>query len=329
LATGHTDLSSAAKHVGLDAAGVGIGAWVGGKAGASVGSFLGPVGMVAGTITGTFPGMMFGRSATNEMKYAAFKTAGEHYEKALAAAQAKTRTLETKMHQEMLAVFETEQRTLEIHGHKVRSSLERSLARCQQWYEGRCANFVHLFPEVLARVEKPLTASERAELCALGYSSWPRRLIWPAAKDVRRGLVKEAFGKRLAVIRKAYAEFRRLCSQTPAQIAPIDGVRRIQVFVRKYPFESLDFRKLCQQLARSALTLQKKASELTDSANSLTSREQAARLANLRAATARMSKDVADSLAKEAAGVNKAKENLLKEARKLDIDLESGKENEK
>jgi len=83
LRQSQTNLSSAAKNIGLDVAGTGLGAAAGAKGGALIGTMIGgPVGAGIGALVGGIAGAVGGRYISNDIKKADFEEALEEVKNA-------------------------------------------------------------------------------------------------------------------------------------------------------------------------------------------------------------------------------------------------------
>jgi len=323
MVEGHTNLTTAAKNVGLDTAGVGLGGWAGAKLGAVTGSLFGPVGTAVGGILGALAGAVGGRAFTNEFKYADFKASAEAYEKAVVGAQQSIQSRQLEAHALLVAKVERQQGDLRRYIEAIQSKLKAKMRGCHHWQESRCVAFVKVFPKVLARVEATLRKREQAELRAYKRSSFIRRLLWPRLDDVKHRLVRDSFRQRIRAVSAAKAEFNTLALKTPAEVAAGDAIRRIERFVHDNPFESADFDNVCNQLRHVTETVQAQERRLKEQANALAQSEYAKRVAAVRKRFQEVARELSEFVGKQAKAVTSAKDKLIREAHKVGIDLES------
>lgn len=322
LVDGHTDLTTAAKNVGLDATGVGLGGWAGAKVGAMAGSALGPVGTVVGGVLGAIAGAIGGRAFTNQVKYAELRGRVEEYQTAIAAAQKTVQSRQVEAHSLLVAELARQQEELRRYVHVVQAKLKAKLKGCHRWHQNRCITFVKVFPRVLDRVRKALEAREQAELAAIERSGLLRRLLWPRLVDVRYRLVRSSFRRRMRAVASARAEFAGLASKTPSQIPPTEAIGRIDRFVQGSPFESADFDNVCHQLKQATDSIRKQEERLKQQASELAKAEYRKRLTAMRARFQNVAREVSVFVTGQAEAVAGAKDRVLREARKLGVDLQ-------
>ncbi len=321
LAGGHTDLTAAAKNVGLDAAGVGLGGWAGAQAGAAVGSYVGPYGTVIGGFIGAIAGVIGGKSIANEVKSADFRRSVEDYEKVVTSAKEAVQSKQVEAHRLLVAELARQQDGLQRYVHAVQRKLKVKLEGCHHWHHNRCIAFVGVFPKVLGRVRKGLEAREKAELAGMERSGLFRRALWPQLVDVRYGLLKTSFRLRIHAVTSAKRRFTALSSKTPSQIPASDAIRQIQQFVQGNPFESADFDNVCHQLRQVTDSAHKQEQRLKQQADALAQAEYGRRLAAMRSQFQDVTCEISAFVGNQAKTVGKAKDRVYREARKLGIDL--------
>ena len=315
LDKGHTDLLSAAKSVGLDAAGVSLGGWAGAHAGAAAGSVLGPYGIVVGGIIGALAGSTTGRAITNEIKYAEFKASADAYEKSVINAQNSIQARQSNAHNLLAVEVARQQVELQRYENALQQQLKDKLIGWDRWQQSRCIGFVKVFPKVLDRLEAGLRGHQQSELGGIQRSQLVRRVLWPSLEDVKYRLVRSLFQERTRVIAAAKEEFVALASKTPSQVAASDAIRQIEDFVRGNPFESRDFDKVCRQLREATETAHQHESRLREQAAGMARSEYAKRLAAVRKRFQEVAREVSEFLSQQAETVTSAKEKLLYEAR--------------
>ena len=319
LADGHTDLTTAAKHVGLDAAGTAGGSWLGAQAGASVGSALGPVGMAVGTVVGAVLGAMFGRGVTNEIKYGAFNDARSRYLCSVSQAQDNVRTYETAAHQKLSSLVAKEQASLSSYVSKMQTTLAQRLFECSRWYDTWCDRFVKAFASVLGRVETMLCSIEVATLAAMPRPSMLRRVLWPAMEDVRYAIVQRDFGLRRKIVVQAHQEFSQLAMTSTGRV----GVGKIESFLKAHPFADHEFELACQKLSQAYSKVIRKSKELKQQAEGLCHLRHGKTITEIRMAVEAAGQEAAAFVQEQARTVDEAKQTLLREGRKIGIDLKA------
>jgi uncharacterized membrane protein len=323
LVDGHTNISSAAKNIGLDAAGVGVGGWAGAQAGALIGSVFGPAGSAVGAILGAIGGANLGRSVSNEFKYADLKARAGECEQIVLRAQEQVRTSQAKAYLEVVDEVNKHERAIRQFIEVIHRNLKAKLENCSHWHDGRCVAFVKLFPKVLERVELAVRKRRQAVLSKLKRSSLLYRFLWPQLEDIRYVVLKRSFRNKLRRISASRSHFARLSSRTPLQIQPREAIQRIEKFVQDNPFESPDFDHLCRQLKEVTQSVHERQKVLQDQAKALCQQEYSKHLSAVRQFMHKTASNLSDLACTQAIAVSEAKDRLLKEARKVGIDLES------
>lgn len=78
-----TDLTRAAKNIGIDVTSISVGGFAGAKLGAAFGTVLGPAGTVGGALVGGIAGSISARLAGNHIKMKPLRDAGERYKQSV------------------------------------------------------------------------------------------------------------------------------------------------------------------------------------------------------------------------------------------------------
>jgi len=141
--------------------------------------------------------------------------------------------------------------------------------------------------------------------------------------DVKHRLVRDSFRQRIRAVSAAKAEFNTLALKTPAEVAAGDAIRRIERFVHDNPFESADFDNVCNQLRYVMETVQAQERRLKEQADALAKSEYAKRVAAVRKRFQEVAREMSEFVGEQAKVVTSAKDKLIREARKVGIDLES------
>jgi len=323
LLEGHTDIKTAGKHIALDTAGVGLGGWAGAKVGATIGGFLGPVGMALGSVAGAIGGAVFGRGFINEIKYTAFREAVEKCQRVVETAQEAAKAKEREAHNHLASKVDIEEQALSVYSIKVQIAVGQKLREYESQCLSQCVSFTHRFPDILKGTAESLKGQRQTELAALRRSNPIRRLVWPAPRDVRYGLIRREFRNKARAIARARSRFGRLASRTPDSIRPFAAVNQIVEFIQCRPFLSPDLDVACHRVVNAVETAQRKSRKIVKQAEELARREYAVRVASIQTCVATVSKDVSDCISIHAAKVSAAKKLVEREARKLGIDLDS------
>jgi len=181
----HTDLKTAAKNIGLDVAGTGVGSFAGAKAGATIGTAVAPgVGSVVGAIIGGISGAIAGRSITNKIKLAEADAARAHYAKTMREFQERLENVTTKAREALEEVIKKEQTALSQTGTKRLKELDALAKRLQD------ANRLALIlsgadiRKLFAKRDGDLRSQEnQLEALRMRLTIW-ERTIWPSGQSV-------------------------------------------------------------------------------------------------------------------------------------------------
>lgn len=182
----HTDLRTAAKNIGLDVAGTGVGSFAGAKAGATIGTAVAPgVGSVVGAIIGGISGAIAGRSITNKIKLAEAEAARAHYGKMMREFQERLEKVTGAARETLEAVIKREQTALSQTGGKRLKELDALAKRLRNAITGAFVLSLTDMRKLFSKRESDLR-SEESELEALRrrLTLWERS-IWPSTDSLR------------------------------------------------------------------------------------------------------------------------------------------------
>ena len=322
LVDGRTDLTTAAKNVGYDTAGVGLGGLAGAKLGALSGSFLGPIGAAIGGIIGTLVGAVGGRAYANEFKYAEFVASYEAYKEVVLNVRQRIQSRQFEAHSRVVHEVKLQESGLRGTIGSLQKQLELKLEACRRWQQGRYVAFIKLFPKVLDRVEASLQRRERKELSKFARSSFLRRLIWPRLADIQHRVVRESFRARYRVVSAAKSEFVTLASRTPSAVTAVDGARRIRKFVGASPFVSADFDRVCSQLRQATEAVDAKVRQLRIRADHIVRLEFGRRVAAVRTRFHEVARELSEFVNDQSKEASRAESRLVREAHKVGIDID-------
>lgn len=231
-----TTLGRATKHVGLDVAGVGVGAFGGAKAGALAGAFLGPFGAAIGGLLGAVAGGVGGKLLATSIRHAPFNEARAIYEEAIDSAQLaigvsvnESRDKVRLLQSDYDAQFS---KSRELIIHRANTAI-RSYAVA---YEGEFTSFAENFESYLDLLAKNLD-EQKLLLLASVPSSGIIRMLYPTNNDHLRGAIRLWFRKAKRTIRDEKKSFQAIEPRTLAMLRP-----EIERFLNDYVFEleSLD-----------------------------------------------------------------------------------------
>jgi hypothetical protein len=255
-----TTLSKAAKHVGLDVAGVGAGAFGGAKAGAIAGAFLGPIGAAIGGLIGAVAGGAGGKMLATGIRHSPFNEAKAAYEQIVDSAQIAIDVSVNESRDKLRLL----QRDYEAEFSKTReliicrtNSAIRSYAIA---YESEFKSFAESFESYLDRLEENLD-EQRLLLLETILGSGVRRSLYPTDNDYLRSAIRHWFRKAKRTISDERQRFQSIEPRT------LDTLRReIERFLNSYVFELESLDAEISRLVRSFSEAQKAAQTVADGA---------------------------------------------------------------
>ena len=134
LVKGHTDIVSALKNTGLDMAGIGIGMSSGSLLGASIGTAIMPgIGTVVGSILGNISGSLVGRGLTNKIKQKPLKSALQNLQEKCNILNKECKKAEMKYQNQFQSDKEEEQLFLNQKSNFIKQEIVHNLNYLRQW----------------------------------------------------------------------------------------------------------------------------------------------------------------------------------------------------
>jgi hypothetical protein len=239
-----TTIEKALKHVAIDVASVGAGAWVGAKTGAVLGSWAGPVGAGIGGFVGAVGGAIAGKFAANGIRYATFNQVRAEYCRTVDVAQENIQSrIEHSRGQvrELQAAF---QGRFDCERKAIVAAADRALTSVHDESRRKMSDFADNFPGRLDDLLDQLKREE-AEVLAQLPGSW-FALIYPKERDLLRSLARSWFKRARRLVRdekKAYLEL-----PGHSQDARF---RAIRTFLNNYDFELATLQADLDRLAAS------------------------------------------------------------------------------
>lgn len=239
-----TTIEKALKHVAIDVASVGAGAWVGAKTGALLGSWAGPVGAGIGGFVGAVGGAIAGKFAANGVRYATFNQVRAEYCRTVDVAQENIQARIQSSRDDVRELQATFQGQFDSERKAIIAAADRSLASVRDEGHRRLSEFTENFPVRLDDLFDQLKREE-AEVLAQLPGSW-FAVIYPTERDLLRSLVRSWFNRARRLVRdekKAYLEL--------AEHSQDARFRAIRTFLNKYDFELVTLQADLDQLAAS------------------------------------------------------------------------------
>jgi hypothetical protein len=230
-----TPIERAVKHVVMDVASVGTGAYIGAKVGGGLGAVAGPVGVGAGLLVGGIAGAIAGRGLAHRSRMAPFSKAYERYEIALSSARSGVEAALAESKAEVRELESLYQRKFETARSEMESAARQQLEEIEKRQTESLMQFLRQFPEYLSALETQLLHEEAAVLNQIGSSPW-WNWIFPRRRDLEKSLVRQWFKRARKVVRKERHRFEKL-KDRPAVVLH----SRVHRFLNMYGFSLQPF----------------------------------------------------------------------------------------
>ena len=239
-----TSLDRAVKHLGMDAAGVGVGLWAGAKAGASSGAFFGPHGAAAGAFLGAIFGAIGGKKVSKNLQHAPFRAAKVSYDETVAKAQTSVQESIDSSRAQISALQEIYQKQFLEARNAILKKARNEIQKLETTFQQGLLNFYHGFPRLLRELIVQLDIEEQEVLHAI-----PNRGIWgflfPIESDHLRSAWKAWFRQARKFIHKEKLKFETI---EPRTLESLHGA--VQRFLREYTFDLADMDQEVIKLAK-------------------------------------------------------------------------------
>lgn len=318
LIKGHTDVSSALKNAGLDIAGTGLGGWAGAKTGALIGSPAGPAGTVIGGLIGSVSGIMIGRFLTNAKKKKPFKQAVNNYNLIIASAESSIKLKETEINCRLSKRVEEEEGRHKKSFNKLNSILNQDVHKLNNWSNVKCHNFIKSFVDMIPNIEIEWKNFELKELKKTKRSSFFIRLLWPSSSDIEYYLMAISLRSRMKKLR----EIQRYLKKDFQNKSEVDAVIKIKEFLLENPLGNKDIEKMCLKIAKYNKAAKIKHAEVMKTAKLVADRININNRLEIQKATHQSYDEIGELIAKWKADIENARDVLIKEAKKIGIDID-------
>jgi hypothetical protein len=310
-----TTFNRALKHVSLDVAGVGVGAFGGAKAGAFAGAFLGPIGAAIGGLLGAVAGGVGGKLISTKIRHAPFQNSRVAYDQAVESAQLSIDAEVLRSRDEILNL----QRTFESEFNECRMQIihraTSQIRACSDTYEKTFMDFAERFTIHLDELTSNLLEQETLLLAAIPGTGFIG-IFFPSDNDHLRSAIRLWFKRTRKLVSKEKSSFQKLEPRT------IDTLRaEIDRFLQTYIFELESLDAQLMNLVTEFSKSQEKAKRIEESAVSEVQQERD----NLIKLFARQAENLHLSLVELIkqcnTRVSERRDTLVREARAVGIDL--------
>lgn len=230
-----TPIERAVKHVAMDVASVGTGAFIGAKVGGGLGAVAGPIGVGAGLLVGAMAGAIAGRGLAHKSRMAPFTKAYERYETTLVNARSavdfaleESKTEVKQMESAYQAKFEAALAEVESVSRQRLDEIERAQSENRK-------QFLRQFPDYLGALEAQLLHEEAAVLGDMPASHW-WNWLFPRRRDLERIIARQWFARTKKIVKKERHRFEKL------KDGPVDALHsKVHRFLNTYIFNLKSF----------------------------------------------------------------------------------------
>jgi len=204
-----TPIERAVKHVAMDVASVGTGAFLGAKVGGGLGAVAGPLGVGAGVLVGAMAGAIAGRGLAHKSRMAPFSKAYERYEATLGDARSAVDSALTESKAEVKQLESLFQEKFEGARSEIESAARQKLDEIERKQVESLKQFLRQFPNHLGALEAQLLHDEVAALGELPPTRWWNR-IFPRRVDLEKSIIRKWFKRTRKIVKKERHRFEKL-----------------------------------------------------------------------------------------------------------------------
>jgi len=238
-----TPIERAVKHVAMDVASVGTGAFLGAKVGGGLGAVVGPLGAGAGLLVGAMAGAIAGRGLAHKSRMAPFSRAYERYEATLGGARSAVEIAAAESKAEILELESQYQAKFESARGEVESAVRTELEEIERKQTESLKQFLRHFPDYLSALESQLIQEESAVLAELPPKHW-WSWIFPRRHDLERAITRRWFLRARKIVKKERRRFEKL------KDGPIPALQsKVNRFLSVYTFSLKSFDDVLAALA--------------------------------------------------------------------------------
>jgi hypothetical protein len=228
-------IERAVKHVAMDVASVGTGAFVGAKVGGGIGAIAGPVGVGAGLLVGAMAGAIAGRGLAHKSRMAPFSKAYERYETILSSARSGVDAALMESKGEVKQVESVCQAKFEAARSQIESDTRQKLEELERKQIESLERFLGQFPSHLGALETQLHHEEAAVLKEMPPTHW-WNWIFPRRKDLERSVIRRWFKRTRKTVMKERRRFEKL------KRGPVAALHsKVHRFLNNYTFSLRSF----------------------------------------------------------------------------------------
>ncbi len=228
-------IERAVKHIAMDVASVGTGAFVGAKVGGGIGAFAGPMGVGAGLLVGAMAGAIAGRGLAHKSRMAPFHKAYEGYEAILNSARSAVDAALTESKVEVKELESLCQAKFEAARNEIQSDARQKLEEIERRQAESLERFLRQFPSHLGALETQLLQEEAAVLNEMPPTHW-WHWIFPRRKDLEKPVIRRWFRRARKTVMKERRRFEKL------KDGPVAALHsKVHRFLTNYTFSLSSF----------------------------------------------------------------------------------------
>jgi len=187
-----TTLERALKNVGLDVAGVGVGAFGGLKAGALAGAFLGPIGAAIGGLFGAVVGGVAGKLIATKIRHIPFLESQAAYKTAAETAQLSIDGAVNRLPSEIRRLQDSYESEFIERRADITQRATSSVRNLGEMYEKTLIEFADRFMDHLDKLRSNLCEQETLLLTTIPGTGF-RRIVYPSHNDCLRSAIRDWF----------------------------------------------------------------------------------------------------------------------------------------
>ena len=228
-------IERAVKHVAMDVASVGTGAFVGAKVGGGIGAMAGPVGVGAGVLVGAMAGAIAGRGLAHKSRMAPFSKAYERYDAILSSARSGVDAALMESKAEVKELESLCQARFEAARSEIESDARQKLHELERKQVESLERFLRQFPNHLGALETQLLQEEAAVLNERPPTHW-WNWIFPRRKDLEKSVIRRWFKRARKTVMKERRRFEKL-KRGPVAVLQ----SKVHRFLNNYTFSLRSF----------------------------------------------------------------------------------------
>ncbi|HKV05076.1 MAG TPA: hypothetical protein VJO53_08225 [Candidatus Acidoferrales bacterium] len=230
-----TPIERAVKHVAMDVASVGTGAYIGAKVGGGLGAMAGPLGVGAGLLVGAMAGAIAGRGLAHKSRMAPFSKAYERYETTLSSARSGVDGALAESKAEIKEMGSQYQAKFEAIRTENESAAQQRLEEIERKQSESLRQFLRQFPDYLGALEAQLLHDEAAVLGAIPSRRW-WNWIFPRRLDLEKSITRKWFKRTKKIVKKERRRFEKVKESPAPALQP-----KVHHFLNTYTFSLNSF----------------------------------------------------------------------------------------